>query len=121
MIKADVMRRIAEKIDSPEKWIRGNERIQGANGEFLYCMLGAIRYTGETEVTSSLDFYGYTREYIKFIAGLIGEMHPEFVEMAPTEMEARVFMFNDSRHHWEDVNAVMEKAVIRAEEMEGLQ
>lgn len=138
MIEASKMREIRDLIGAPQKWIQGafNDEYWELDGEFAvghvasaYCIDGAVVKVMPSTAEGAIE----VRDYEKFIAGIMEEMFPTFLtdkfpNSTPEELihccdsnADKIFAFNDCKNRtWEEVFSVMDKAVVRAEEMEGL-
>lgn len=129
MIKASVMREIKDRIATEEQWIQCNAwraRV-GKDGKFLrdehgdikyaFCIDGAIMSVAQQKKQKNNDEFVY--EYEQFIAKIIGEMYPTYSNWEYADNT--IFSFNDcDKRSWAEIDAVMDKAVVRAEEVEGL-
>lgn len=132
-IKAEKMREIRDLIGNPDKWIQYNFE-KGPTGYTAYCIDGAI-------IEATQANWNDMHEYEQFIAKIINEMFPNYIQerfpdgnnnylnseipfeewVARFESDDTIFAFNDcSTRTWEEVFSVMDKAVVRAEEIEGL-
>lgn len=125
-IKAEKVRAIADLLDTPEKWVQAefdNAWLTGGEPD-AFCIDGAIIHV----IDGGLE----EGEYEEFFANIIMEMHPGFwterwplldeADMSGMDADDKITNFNDCHGRtWDEINRVMEKAIVKAEEMEGLE